>query len=261
MKMKIAFIMPLLILIGIGNVYGFEIIDLKSFFMSPSDILSSAFTYINSYNVDFDEYRDMWMFNVKLISFFFVIVLCFNGFEFINSSYAIEKRYNAKENLKKNLIAMIFLHASFYLYSLLNNIISQIAYSAGRNFVIDSNMLLDFDIIAFGILTIVLMFSLLLFYIRIIIIVLGIVLLPFVIFCTCITYTRRIGMFFLNIILFFNIVSIPSAFIMMITKKLCSDAILFKPFFYSAGLMLVSILYIAGFFYALKYQQVSANGL
>ena len=76
--------------------------------------------------VNIDIFSSIWSIIVYILSLFYGILLMYVGFKFIISGYSFEKREKAKSDLTNILIMIVLVQASFYLYSLLNQIIASV---------------------------------------------------------------------------------------------------------------------------------------
>ena len=90
--------------------------------------------------VNIDSFVPLWAIIVYVISLFYGIFIAIAGFNFIISGYSAEKRELAKEWLKNIILMVVFVQASYYLYSLLLELSS--AMTAGVLNSIDPNFFL-----------------------------------------------------------------------------------------------------------------------
>ncbi len=79
--------------------------------------------------VNIDAYISLWAIIIYLISLFYGLFFFFAGFNFIISGYSAEKRAMAKEWLKNVVLMIIFVQASFYIYSLIIEVSSMLTTS------------------------------------------------------------------------------------------------------------------------------------
>ena len=76
--------------------------------------------------VNIDLFSDVWGIIVYILSMFYGILLMYIGFRFILSGYSPEQREKAKNGLARILLMIVLVQASFYLYSLANDVVSSV---------------------------------------------------------------------------------------------------------------------------------------
>ncbi len=76
--------------------------------------------------VDTEAFLPMWAIIVYILSLFYGLFIVFAGFNFIISGYTSERRERAKEWLKNVVFMMVFVQASYYLYTLVLEISSSL---------------------------------------------------------------------------------------------------------------------------------------
>jgi len=69
--------------------------------------------------VNIEIFISLWAIIIYILSIFYGLFLIFAGFNFMISGYSAEKRERAKEWLRNVILMMIFVQASYYLYSIL----------------------------------------------------------------------------------------------------------------------------------------------
>src|SRR3989338_986984 len=69
--------------------------------------------------VTIEVFISLWAIIIYILSIFYGLFLIFAGFNFMISGYSAEKRERAKEWLRNVILMMIFVQASYYLYSIL----------------------------------------------------------------------------------------------------------------------------------------------
>ncbi len=90
--------------------------------------------------VNIQVFISLWAIIVYILSIFYGLFLILAGFNFLISGYSAEKRERAKDWLKNVILMMIFVQASFYLYSILIELSS--AMTAGIIGMVDPNFFL-----------------------------------------------------------------------------------------------------------------------
>lgn len=69
--------------------------------------------------VNIEIFISLWAIIIYILSIFYGLFLIFAGFNFMISGYSAEKRERAKEWLRNVILMMLFVQASYYLYSIL----------------------------------------------------------------------------------------------------------------------------------------------
>ncbi len=69
--------------------------------------------------VNIEVFISLWAIIIYILSIFYGLFLIFAGFNFMISGYSAEKRERAKEWLRNIILMMLFVQASYYLYSIL----------------------------------------------------------------------------------------------------------------------------------------------
>ena len=90
--------------------------------------------------VNISVFQPLWAIIVYIISIFYGLFLLLVGFNFIISGYSAEKREHAKEMLKNIVLMVVFVQASYFLYSLLIDLSAQLTASVFN--MIDPNFFL-----------------------------------------------------------------------------------------------------------------------
>jgi len=155
--------------------------------------------------VNLDQFIDMWVIIVYLLSMFYAILILFSGFNFIISGYDSAKRENAKVWLKNILIMIVLIQASFFIYQLIIDLSSVITSSIltliDPNFFyigtqeldnLGTNLLLSFIYLCTLILTTIIL------VIRYTFVSMGVFLLPIAIFFYFITPLKHYGSLIIN---------------------------------------------------------------
>ena len=91
---------------------------------SPIQPLLDAVNYLLTQPVNIDLFSSVWGIIVYMLSLFYGLLLMYVGFMFIISGHSVEKREKAKTDLANILIMIVLVQASFYLYSLLIQIVA-----------------------------------------------------------------------------------------------------------------------------------------
>jgi len=136
MKKYISFLLPLLLIplvsadCGITNLASCISESFFNFLLSilnaPVQPLLDAVYSLLTQPVNINIFSAIWGIIVYILSLFYGILLMYVGFKFIISGHSVEKREKAKSDLANILIMIVLVQASFYLYSLLNQIISSV---------------------------------------------------------------------------------------------------------------------------------------
>src|SRR3989338_8876747 len=69
--------------------------------------------------VNIEVFISLWVIIIYILSVFYGLFLIFAGFNFMISGYSAEKREAAKMWLRNIIFMMVFVQASYYLYSIL----------------------------------------------------------------------------------------------------------------------------------------------
>lgn len=99
---------------------------LLSILNAPVQPLLDAVYSLLTQPVNINIFSAIWSIIVYILSLFYGILLMYVGFKFIISGHSVEKREKAKSDLANILIMIVLVQASFYLYSLLNQIIASV---------------------------------------------------------------------------------------------------------------------------------------
>jgi hypothetical protein len=96
-----------------------------SIFDRVLDILNAAIGPLSSFTVsliqepvNIELFFGLWAIMVYILSLFYGLLLMFAGFKFVISGYDAEKRFEAKEWLKKVVLMVVFVQASYYIYQI-----------------------------------------------------------------------------------------------------------------------------------------------
>ena len=115
---------------GITNLAGCIAQEFFNFLLSilnaPVQPLLDAVHSLLTQTVNIDIFAGIWSIIVYILSLFYGILLMYVGFKFIISGHSVEKREKAKSDLANILIMIVLVQASFYLYSLLNQIVASV---------------------------------------------------------------------------------------------------------------------------------------
>lgn len=136
MKKYIVFLVPLLVIplvsadCGITNLAGCIAESFFNFLLgilnAPVQPLLDAVYSLLTQPVNISLFSGIWGIVVYILSLFYGILLMYVGFKFIISGYSFEKREKAKSDLANILIMIVLVQASFFLYSLLNQVIASV---------------------------------------------------------------------------------------------------------------------------------------
>ena len=91
-------------------------------------LLDSAYTLLTQ-PVNISIFFDTWTAIVYLLSMFYGLFLMYAGFRFMVSGYSAEARENAKKTLTNIILMIVLVQASYYIYSLINDVSSSLTAS------------------------------------------------------------------------------------------------------------------------------------
>jgi hypothetical protein len=100
---------------------------LLSILNAPLQPLLDAVHYLLTQPVNIDIFSGIWGIIVYILSLFYGILLMYVGFKFIISGHSATKREKAKSDLANILIMIVLVQASFYLYSLMIQIVASVS--------------------------------------------------------------------------------------------------------------------------------------
>ena len=181
--------------------------------------------------VNIDIFSSIWSVMVYILSLFYGILLMYIGFKFVISGYSFEKREKAKSDLTNIIIMIVLVQASFYLYSLLNQIIASVT-TVILNMVSQNFFLLTIDNVTNIGLEIVLLLpylvsiviTLVLLTLRYVIVSAGVILFAVRIFCYFFEPLKHYGKLILNfltatiaITFFYSIIFLASSMLLNIS--------------------------------------------
>jgi len=137
MKKYFSLLLPLLVIpfvsadCSITNLAGCIAESFFNFLLSilnaPIQPLLDAVHSLLTQPVNIDIFSSIWSIIVYILSLFYGILLMYVGFKFIISGHSVEKREKAKSELANILIMVVLVQASFYLYSLINQIVASVS--------------------------------------------------------------------------------------------------------------------------------------
>ena len=167
--------------------------------------------------VNLDSFLPLWAIVVYVLSFFYGIFIILAGFNFIISGYSPEKRERAKAWLRNVILMMVLVQASFFLYSILNEIASSM--TAGILNLIDSDFFkltsdsvesLGLDILLAIPYALTLLLTILFLTVRYILVAAGVVFFPIGLFLYFIPPLEGYGKLVLNVTI--TLIFLPFAF-------------------------------------------------
>lgn len=94
--------------------------------------------------VNIDVFFSVWTIIVYILSLFYGLLLLYTGVKFIVSGHSAEQREKAKSTLTRIILLMVFVQASFYIYSLIIDMTSSVT-TAIFNLVQQNFFLLTID--------------------------------------------------------------------------------------------------------------------
>lgn len=175
--------------------------------------------------INIQAFFPLWQIMVYILSLFYGLYILFAGFNFMMSGYDPIKRMLAKEWLKNVLVMMVCVQASYFIYELILEIelslTSSIMTLVGNSIFLFSAL----DIFSgFGIFLMTgygtaLFFTSILFFIRYIIVVMGVLIFPLGIFLYFSPMLKDYGRMLLNFVLMSVFVSFFSALILLASSK------------------------------------------
>ncbi len=187
--------------------------------------------------VNIDIFASIWAVIIYMLSLFYGILLLFIGFRFLVSGYSPEQREKAKKSLANILIMMVLIQISFFLYSLVLEIM------ASMTAVVYNSIPSDFFLITLDSFSNMgLELTLLLPYVAILVITL--------IFLTLRYICVGVGVVFFAIGIFFYFIEPLEAYGKLILNYL--GVLIALPFFYSIILLASSKFLEIGIFSNLK---------
>lgn len=239
---KYLFILPLLLVIplvsadcGITNLASCISESFFNFLLNllnaPVQPLLNAVYSLLTQPVNIDIFSAIWSIIVYILSLFYGILLMYVGFKFVISGHSVERREKAKSDLANILIMIVLVQSSFYLYSLLNQVIASVT-TVILNMVEQNFFLLTIDNISNIGLELVflipylasIVFTLVLLTLRYIIVSAGVILFAIGIFCYFFEPLKHYGRLIINflistmaITLFYAIIFLASSMLLDIS--------------------------------------------
>ena len=203
--------------------------------------------------VNLSVLQPFWAIIIYVISLFYGLFFLFSGLNLLVSGHDPARRERAKQGLTNVIFMVIFVQASFFIYSLANELASLLA--LGVMNIIDSNFfLLTVDNVTnvglellFGIpYAIVLVITILLLAIRYLLALVGVVFAPIAFFFYFIPPLRSIGKMMINVLLVILFIPFFDAIILFASSALLSIALFenFKIIIMISGFLLVNFLMI-----------------
>lgn len=186
--------------------------------------------------VDIDSFASLWAIIVYMISLFYGLFIIFAGFNMIVAGYSAERRENAKMWLKNIVMMLLFVQASFYLYSILLELSSSITASI-INLIDPKFFLLTVDnVVNVGLQLVlaipylfVLLVSVILLSLRYLLVAVGVVFFPIGLFFNFIPPLQSTGRFIINILTMMIFLPFVQSLILLAASKL-ADAPVFQSF-------------------------------
>jgi hypothetical protein len=90
-----------------------------SIFNAPADFLLDSIKDYLTEPVEIEHFRGLWQIMVYILSIFYGLFLLFAGYQFVISGSDVVKREMAKDWLKNIIFMMVFVQGSYILYKLL----------------------------------------------------------------------------------------------------------------------------------------------
>ena len=158
--------------------------------------------------VNIEIFISLWAIIIYILSIFYGLFLIFAGFNFMISGYSAEKRERAKEWLRNVILMMVFVQASYYLYSILIELSSSM--TAGIIGMIDQKFfLLTVDNVAnLGLeimlaipYVVTLVFTVILLSLRYLLVAIGVIFFPIGLFFYFIPPLQSYGKLTINVLL------------------------------------------------------------
>ncbi len=205
---------------------------LLSILNAPVQPLLNAVYSLLTQPVSIDLFSGIWSIIVYILSLFYGILLMYIGFKFIISGHSVEKRERAKSDLANTLIMIVLVQASFYLYSLINQIVASVT-TVILNMIDKSFFLLTIDNVTNIGLELVLLIpylasiviTLILLTLRYVIVSSGVILFAVGIFCYFFEPLKHYGKLILNFLLSTMAVTFFYAVIFLASSMLLEIAI------------------------------------
>jgi hypothetical protein len=178
--------------------------------------------------VNIDIFSATWAIIVYILSLFYGILLMYVGFKFVISGYSFEKREKSKSDLANILIMIVLVQASFYLYSLFNQITASlttvILNMVHQNFfllTIDNVTNIGLELVMLIPYLISIVITLILLTLRYIVVSAGVILFPIGIFCYFFDPLKHYGKLIINFLIsnmvltfFFSIIFLASSMLL-----------------------------------------------
>ena len=157
--------------------------------------------------VTIEVFKSLWFIMVYIISLFYGLFFLFSGFNFIIAGFDIEKKEKAKSWIKSTILMILFVQASWILYSLMLDISSLL--SSGLMGMIDPNFFkingdnianFGLNLLVSGFYSITLLITDLLLGIRYISVCLGVIFFPLGLFLYFIPPLKEYGKLIVNVL-------------------------------------------------------------
>ncbi|MBS3106412.1 hypothetical protein J4419_01990 [Candidatus Woesearchaeota archaeon] len=198
--------------------------------------------------VNVDGFLSLWAIITYLISLFYGLFLLFAGFNFLLSGYSALKREQAKEWIKNIVLMILFIQASFYLYTLTLEISSLLTTSIldliDPNFfllTIDNLANVGLQLVFSGVYLLTMVFSILGLSVRYMLVAIGVVFFPLGIFFNFIPPIKSYGRLIINTLMILIFLPFFQALLLLGASKLIEIPIFqnFKILVMTAAMSLV----------------------
>lgn len=176
--------------------------------------------------------KDIWTAMIYLISLFYGLLFIYSGFMFIVSGHDVVKREMAKEWFYNTIIMIVLVQASYYLYDLVLELGSVMTFSVlsitDETFflvTVDNLANVGLEFFMYFIYVVVLLLTLIFLSLRYIILIYGVIIIPFGVFFYFIPPLRSYGKLIFNILGMFIFSGFFASLIILTSSKLLSVGI------------------------------------
>ncbi len=174
---------------------------------APTIPLLSAVKTLLTTSAVIESFKPIWQIIVYILSIFYGLLLLYSGIKFIISGYSPEQREFAKEWMMNIIIMIVFVQSSYFLYSILNDLASNISIGVIGMINPDFFLATATDSGSMGVTLILqipyiamLLISVIMLAVRYLLVSAGIFLFPIALFLYFIPFLRGYGKFLMNII-------------------------------------------------------------
>jgi hypothetical protein len=193
----------------------------------PIQPIIEGVTALLSAQVSIEPFFALWQIILYIMGFFYLIMLTYSGFCFLTSGHDVIKREQAKEWFKNTFLVMIFTSASFYFYGLVIELGAVLTASFLQSvnplffqFTIDNISDLGTQLIISLLTVIILGTTYVLLIIRYILTAIGVIFIPFALFCYFIPPLKSYGKLILHVLGVLIFIPVVNALLIIACSKL-----------------------------------------